>query len=130
MKLKTLSSVQCDKINGKFLEFLDDELKINVEIFQGFSCDETTLDDFFFKLLDVEKHKGLSFLPKIMLTLSHGQAVAKQSFRFDNALLNYNMSEDSMKAKKVIKDHMLSNGLEPHTTHISNQLIRPVATAR
>ena len=25
---------------------------------------------------------------------------------------------------------MLSNGLQPHTTHISNQLIQPVATAR
>ena len=38
--------------------------------------------------------------------------------------------QDSIKAKKVIKDHMLSNGLQPHTTHISNQLIQPVATAR
>ena len=40
------------------------------------------------------------------------------------------MSEDSIKAKKVIKDHTLSNGLEPHAIHISNQLIRSVATAR
>ena len=35
-----------------------------------------------------------------------------------------------MKAKKVITDHMLKNGLKPHTIHISNQLIRSVATAR
>ena len=40
------------------------------------------------------------------------------------------MSEGTIKAKKVIKDHMLSNGLEPHTIHISNQLIRSVAMAR
>ena len=50
MKLKILPSAQCDKINGQFLEFLVDKLKINVEIFQSFSYDETALDDFFFKL--------------------------------------------------------------------------------
>ena len=120
--------MQCDKINGQFIEFLDDELKINMEIFQSFSCDETALDDFFFKLVGMEKYKDLSFLLKIVLTVSHGQA--EQSFSLGNALLDYNMSEDSIKAKKVIKDHMLSNGLEPHTIHISNQLIRSVAMAR
>ena len=48
MKLKILSSVQCDKINGEFVESLD-ELRINVYIFQNFSFYETALDDFFFK---------------------------------------------------------------------------------
>ena len=129
-KLKILSSAHCDKINGQFLEFLDDKLKINVEIFQSFSCDETVLDYFFFKLVSVEKYKDLYFLLKIVLTLSHGQAAAERSFSIGNPLLNYNMSEDSIKAKEDIKDHMLSNGLEPHTIHISNQLIRSVTTAR
>ena len=65
-----------------------------------------------------------------MLILSHGPAAVERSFSLGNALLNYNMSEDSVKAKIVIKDHMLSNDLELHTIHISNQLIRSVATAR
>ena len=34
-----------------------------------------------------------------------------------------------IKAKKVIND-IMSNGLEPHTNHISNQLIWSIATAR
>ena len=89
MKLKILSSAQCDKINAQFLEFLDDELKINVEIFQSFSCDETALDDFFFKLVGMEKYKDLSFLLKIVLTLSHGQPAVERSFSLGNALLNY-----------------------------------------
>ena len=125
MKLKILSSAQCDKINGQLLE-----LKINVEIFQSFSCDETSLDDFFFKLVGVEKYKDLSFLLKIVFSLSHGQAAVEQSLSLGNALLNYNMSEDSIKAKKVIKVRILSYGLEPHTIHISNQLIHSVARAR
>ena len=117
IKLKILSSAQCDNINGQFLEFLVNELKIKVEIFQSFSCDETALEDFFFKLAGVQKYKDLSFLLKIMITLIHVQVAV------GNALLNYNMIEDSIKAKKVIRDNMLSNGLEPHTIHISNQLI-------
>ena len=127
--IENLSSAQCDKINEQFLEFLDDELKINVEIFQSFSCSEITLDGFF-KLTGVEKYKDLSFLLKIVLTLSHGQAAVERSFSLGNALLNYNMSEDPIKAKKVIMDHMLSNDREPHTIHISNQLFRSVSMAR
>ena len=98
-------------------------------IFQSFSCDETALDDFF-KLVGVDKYKDLSFRLKIVLTFSHSQAAVERIFSLGNALLNYNMSEDSTEAKKVIKDHMLSNDLEPHTIHISNQLIQSVATAR
>ena len=87
-------------------------------LMMSFSCDETALDDFYFKLGGMTKYKDLSFLLKIVLTLSHGQAVVERNFSLGNALLNYNMGEDSVKAKKVIKDHMLSNGLEPHTIHI------------
>ena len=100
-----------------------------METFQSFSCDETALHDFFFKLVGVEKCKDLPFLLKIVLTLSRGQAAVERSFSLENALLNYNMSEDSIKAKKVVKDHM-PNDLEPHTIHISNQLIQSIATAR
>ena len=78
----------------------------------------------------MEKFKYLSFVVKKKLPLSHGQAAVEQSFSLGNALLNYNFSEDSIKAKKVIEDHMLSNGLEPHTIHISNQLTQSVAMGR
>ena len=55
MKLKILPSAKHGEIDNKFLEFLGDELKINVEMFQSFSCNETALYDFFFKLADKEK---------------------------------------------------------------------------
>ena len=47
------------------------------------------------RLVGVEKYKDLSFLLKKVLTLSHGQASVDQSFSFGNALLNYDMSEDT-----------------------------------
>ena len=88
MKLKILSLVQCDKINGQFLEFLDDELNKRGSI-QSYSCDKTGSNDFFFKLVGMEKYKDLSFFLKIVLTLSHGQAAVERSFSLGNALLNY-----------------------------------------
>ena len=76
MKLKILSSVQCDKINGEFVESLD-ELRINVYIFQSFSFYETALDDFFFKSVGLEKYKDLSFLIKIVHSLSYGETAVE-----------------------------------------------------
>ena len=112
MKLKILSSAKHGEIDNKFLEFLGDELKINVEMFQSFSCNETALYDFFFKLAHKEKQKDLSFLLKTVLTLSHGQDAVERSFSLGNALLNYEVSKQ---AKKVLKSHILSNDLEPDT---------------
>ena len=79
---------------------------MNCEIFQSFSCDKTAFDDFIFKFICMEKFKYLSFVVKKKLPLSHGQAAVEQSFSLGNALLNYDISEDSVKAKKVIEDHM------------------------
>ena len=76
MKLKILSSVQCDEINGEFVESLD-ELRINVYIFQNFSFYETALDDFFFKSVGLEKYKDLSFLIKIVHSLSYGETAVE-----------------------------------------------------
>ena len=76
MKLKILSSVQCDKINGEFVESLD-ELRITVYIFQNFSFYETALDDFFFKSVGLEKYKDLSFLIKIVHSLSYGETAVE-----------------------------------------------------
>ena len=76
MKLNILSSVQCDKVNGEFLESLD-ELRINLYKFQNFSFYETALDDFFFKSVGLEKYKDLSFLLKIVHSLSHGKTAVE-----------------------------------------------------
>ena len=67
---------------------------------------------------------------KIALTLSHGQASVERSFSLNKSVLNHNISEDSIVAKKAIRDHMLSNGLEPQSILISNKLIRCASGAR
>ena len=57
--------------------------------------------------------KNSRFLLKIVLTLSHGQASVECSFILNKSVLNHNISEDSIFAKKAIRDHMLSTGFEP-----------------
>ena len=40
------------------------------------------------------------------------------------------MSEDSIVAKTIIKDYMISNKLTPESVQITNKLLRSVSTAR
>ena len=131
-KQKILSTAQCDKMTEQFLEFIDYDLKINIVKFEKFSANDTNLDDIYFRFrfIRIEKYKELSFLVKILLTLSHGQASVERSFSLNKSVLNHNISEDSIVAKKAIRDHMLSNGLEPQSIVISNELIRCVSGAR
>ena len=48
----------------------------------------------------------------------------------NNSVLNLNMKEESIVAKKIVKDHIISNGFKPYTVPTKNLLIRSVATAR
>ena len=100
----------------QFLGFIDYDLNMNIVKFENFSGDDTNLYDFYFRFIGIEKYKKLSFLVKIFRTLSHGQASVECSFILNNSvLLNNNVSEGSIVAKKAIRDYMFSNGLEPQS---------------
>ena len=111
----------------QFLGFIDYYLKVNIVKFESVSANDTNLDDFYFRFIGIEKYKGLSFLVKIVLTLSHGQASVECSFSLNKSVLNLSISEDSIVAKKAIRGHMLSNGLEPQSIVISNELVQFVS---
>ena len=66
---------------------------------------------------------------KIILTLSNGRGSAERSFSVNNTVINVNISEDSIVAKKIIKDHMISNKLTPESVEITNKLLRSVSIA-
>ena len=65
---------------------------------------------------------------KIILTLSNGRASAERSFNVNNTVINVNISEASIVAKKIIKDH-ISNKLTPESVEITNKLLRSVSIA-
>ena len=130
MKLKILTSVQCDKITKQFIDFTDFQLKLYAEKFCCFDSSTKDLDEFYFNEIDLQSFKELSFLMKIILSLGHCQASVERSFSVNNTVINVNMSEDSIVAKKIIKDHMISNKLTPESVQINNKLLRSVSTAR
>ena len=106
MKLKVLTSVHCDKITEQFTDFTDSQLKLYAEKFRCFDSSTKDLDEFYFNDIDLQSFKELSFLVKIILTLSHGQASAERSFSVNNTVINVNMSEDCIVAEKIIKGHI------------------------
>ena len=122
-KQKILWTAQCNKMTEQILEFINYDLKVNIMKFENFSANDTNLEDFNLMFIRIEKHQELLFLGKIVLTLNHGQAFVECSFSLNKSVLNYNVSEDSIVAKKVIRDHMLSNGLN------CNQLVWCVSGA-
>ena len=72
--------------------------------------------------LKVFKDKKVSFIVKLLLTMSHGQAAVERGFRHNKAILKTNMSPETAVSKKMIKDHMLSFKLKPHTIEFTNPL--------
>ena len=128
--LKILTSVQCDKITEHFSDFTDSQLKLYAEQFCCFGSSTNDLDEFYVNDIYSQSFQELSFPVKIILTSSRGQASAGRSFSVNNTIINVNMSEDFIVAKKIIKDNMISNKLTPESVQITNKLVRSVSTAR
>ena len=66
----------------------------------------------------------------MILTLSHGQAVVERSFSINKSAVDVNMKEESIAARKAIKDRMLSNDIQSDIIEISNKMINFYHSAR
>ena len=71
----------------------------------------------------------MSFALRLLLTLSHGQAAIEPGFSHSSFLLKTNMSPETVIAKRLIKDHMLSNDLKPHNINISKSMVKAFKSA-
>ena len=84
----------------------------------------------FFQDVNIQKHKQLSHVLKIVLTLSHGQASVERGFSQNKMILSNKMTTQSIVARCFIKDHLIANDLQPHTVNLSNKLIVSVKSAQ
>ena len=91
LEKQKILTAPCHKVTEQFLEFIDYDLKVNIVKFENFSANDTNLDNFYFRFIRIEKYKELSFLVKIVLTLSDGQASVECSFSLNKLVLNHNM---------------------------------------
>ena len=101
--------------------FKDNEVKKMESEFSGFSLEECQIDDFYFKTVGVTKYKELSYILKLLLTMNHGKTAVECGFSHNNVILKTNMSPETVVSKRMIKDHMLSFNLKPHTIRVTRR---------
>ena len=130
IKLKVLDSFCCDKVLVQLVEFVTHEVKLNIDTFKSFDRYKTKLDVFYFQTIGLDKYKGLKCVMKVILTLSHGQPSIERGFSINKSVFKVNITEESILSKKIVRDHIIANKLEPHAGPISNQLIRSESCAR
>ena len=129
MNLKILTPPQCDIVLSQFKEFNDKEIKaIKKESFK-FDYQNDRLDDFYFQKACVKDYKELSFVIRLVLTLSHGQAAVERGFSLNNSSVKTNMTPLSIISRRIVKDHLIANNLKPHTLEITSQLIKDFRSA-
>lgn len=131
MGLKILSAQRCNKISQEFLPF-HKNIKASKDRFANFSKSDDSLDSFYYSVfpnLDTSYPK-LPFLLKLIFILSHGQASVERGFGLRNFTPKDNISELSIDSKRVIIDHMLSNGFKPESIPIDTPLMLAFKSAR
>ena len=131
LKLKIFSPPNCAKALEQYTQFLEEVKRVNSHELRHFKTWEANLDDFYFKKLDkdIRRYKKFLFVLKIMLTLSHGEAAVKRLFSLGKSSLQVNIKEESIIAKKIIRDHLLANKIDFPSFEIPNKLIIACNTA-
>ena len=102
MECNILSPTKCDDISNQFSKFLEQDLKKYHLQFEKFDqrCDG---EDFYFNVIQIQKYESLSFVLRLILTLSHGQAAMEWCFGINNNVLTQNMNTETVTARKGYK---------------------------
>ena len=77
---------------------------------------------FFLSTFEVPKNYEELSVIKIILVLRHGQSAVKRSFSLEKSFILENISEESIRNKKLIKDLMLANNIIPSTIQIIKKM--------
>ena len=128
VNLKLIPATFADKALSQFSDYLLADVRLNQKFIE-FDRKIQRLE-FFFEDVNIQKHKQLSHVLKIVLTLSHGQASVERGFIQNKTILLNNMTTQSIVVCRFIKDHLIANNLQPHTVNLSNKLIVSVKSAR
>ena len=120
LKLRLVSATYSDKALADCSSFFEQVKKMHLDQLKLFDSSKTDLDYFYFHELGKETKKHVL---KIVLTLSHGQAAVERSFSLGKSFLQTNITEESIIAKKIVRDHLLANKIELSSDQVPNKLI-------
>lgn len=123
-----LKEFELDVISDQFKTFLS--RCSNIPSFRDFDVKLHRLDVVFFEHLnDKEEYKELWSVICRLLTLSHGQAVVERGFSINKDTMVANQSENSLIARRSIKDHLsFVNGIE--NFKVTGDLLKSCTQAR
>ena len=97
---KILSSNQYYSVTVKFTSFIDIDLKKYRAKVEEFNENQDRLDNFCSNQVFANNYADLSFAIKVVLTLRHGRTSTEQQFSITNIVLDSNMKEESIVARK------------------------------
>ena len=120
-----------DKVLQEFGAFYDEDVSAKLTFFQDYSEKDQRLDTFFFSDLKVgEKYTNMSFVLRLILTMSHGQSSVERDFSLKNNLEQDNQSEMTTVSRRMCKDYMVANKIKPSEIKVDKCLLKSVQSAR
>ena len=78
---------------------------------------------FLIQKVNIQNHKTLSFIVKMVLTLSHGQASVERQFLVNHQVLDNNMQMMRIVVLKYVINHVETNQPTSHSINISKNLL-------
>ena len=109
LTLVSLKVLQCsfgDKALLQFTEFLSKEKVTNNDKFSTFNRKTQRLDDLYLDDIRVhEKYPELSTVMRSVFILSHTKAFVERAFNDNNLVLKLKQNDDTVLARRFIKDH-------------------------
>ena len=87
------------------------------------------LDDLLFQTLKIDRFLELSQITMIIFVINQGQAHVERGLSINTNVINVNMKEQSIRTKRLVRDHMQKYNLQPATTEITNLLKQSCSTA-
>ena len=112
--LKIIKASNCHMIIAQYICMETDIDTASINIEEEFP--KTRLDDFFYKKMKIMKYPELSDI--------------ERGFSLNKGALKDNLKPDSIVNKRLVKDHMLSHEVQPHTIEITNELRKSCGQAR
>ena len=116
---KIMQSDEADKALMQYSELVEEK-----ENLPPFDLSTERLDTYFFENLQIGKKAiELGEMAKLMFTLGHGQADVERGFSINKTTIKTNQSEMSLISRRLIKDHMNSHNLQPHTVPATKEIL-------
>ena len=129
--LKIMQFRSGDEAFAEYSKYLMSEVIQSREEFIGFKRDGCGLDDFFFQKLGIENsYPSLAVILKIIFCMSYVQASVERGFNGKNVVLKDNMGENTIIARRFIKNYLRVNAIEPYTVQVKNKLLKSVKCAK